>query len=80
MRTDICAREDEDTIDALLAALTAVGARPADADFDGTDLGVGRHRFVAADGQQLTVFVDAWGVDLEGSDELVRRVTEHLED
>ena len=80
MRVDVCEREDADTIDALFAALAAVGARPADPDFDGTAVGGGLHRFLGAGGEPLTVYVDAWGVDLEGPDALVERVMEHLAD
>jgi hypothetical protein len=80
MRVDVCAREDYDTLAALLAALEVVGARPVEPDADGAELGAGLHRFRTADGRPLTVFVDAWGVDLEGPDELVNRVTEHLAD
>jgi len=83
MRVDICEREDEGTTDALLAALAAVGARYAgDESLDSSEcsLGVGLHRFRTAGGEQLTVYVDAWGVDLEGPDALVQRVMEHLAD
>jgi hypothetical protein len=77
MRVDICALEDEDTKAALLAALAEVGARYAADEGSGEadpGLGVGLHRFRTPDGQELTVFVDAWGVDLEGPDGLVGRV------
>jgi hypothetical protein len=72
MRTDICAREDIDTQAALLEALGEVGAMPQDDSVD-VPLPVGLHRFACPAGV-LTVFVDAWGVDLEGPDDLVRRV------
>jgi hypothetical protein len=80
---DICAREDAATTDALLAALTAVGAGYDEADAPDpseSSLGVGLHRFRTAGGERLTVFVDAWGVDLEGPDGLVNRVLDHLAD
>jgi hypothetical protein len=81
MRVDICDRTDDDTATALLSALAAVGAVPEDADFDDElPLGVGLHKFRAAGGEQLTVYVDAWGVDLEGPDTLVNRVLEHMGD
>jgi hypothetical protein len=73
MRADICAREDLEAQSALLEALTAVGAVADDDGFHESPLGVGLVRFTAPDGQ-ITVFTDAWGVDLEGPDELVRRV------
>lgn len=73
MRTDICAREDVDTQTALLGALGDVGAMPEDDAGGEVPLPIGLHRFTAPGGV-LTVFVDAWGVDLEGPDELVQRV------
>jgi hypothetical protein len=73
MRTDICPREDHATQAALLGALACVGAYPDD-DFDlEVPLPTGLLRFRAG-AEFLTVFVDAWAVDLEGPDELVRRV------
>jgi hypothetical protein len=77
MRTDICAREDVDTQAALLEALAALGAMPDDDVGLEVPLPIGLHRFTAPDGT-LTVFVDAWGVDLEGPDELVSRVLAHM--
>jgi hypothetical protein len=73
MRTDISAREDIETQTALLEALAAVGAVPDDDTAAELPLSVGLHRYTAPEGT-LTVFADAWGVDLEGPDELVRRV------
>ena len=80
MRVDICDTADRDTIDELLAALGAVGAIHEDPDADGAELGAGLHRFRVPGGETLTVFVDAWGVDLEGPDALVNRVLQHLAD
>jgi hypothetical protein len=77
MRTDICAREDVDTQAALLEALGSVGAAPDDDVSLEVPLPVGLHRFTSADGP-VTVLVDAWGVDLEGPDDLVRRVQASL--
>ena len=75
MRVDICTTEDEDTKAALLAALGEVGALPEDADFPpDAVLGLGLHKFRTAGGEPLTVYADAWGVDLEGPDDLVNRV------
>jgi hypothetical protein len=75
MRTDICAREDVATQTVLLEALTAIGAAleddsPLDVPFP---TGLSRFR-VGTD--TLTVFADAWLVDLEGPDEPVKRVLE----
>lgn len=74
MRIDICTTEDETAKAALLAALATVGAHYDSADSDECPLGVGLHRFRTAGGAALTVFADAWGVDLEGPDDLVNRV------
>jgi hypothetical protein len=81
MRVDICGREDEETVAALLEAIAAAGAVPEDAAFDDElPLGVGLHKFHATGGTPLTVYVDAWGVDLEGPDELVNRVLADMRD
>jgi hypothetical protein len=75
MRVDICTTEDEGAKAALLAALAAVGASREDgADPEDDAFGQGLHRFRTAAGATLTVFADAWGVDLEGPDDLVNRV------
>ena len=76
MRTDICAREDLDAQTALLEALGSVGAAPED-DLPDVPLPTGLLRFRAGH-EVLTVFSDAWGVDLEGPDDLVNRVLERL--
>jgi hypothetical protein len=73
MRTDICAREDTETQAALLEALGEVGAMPEGDGGAEVPLPVGLLRFVSPGGV-LTVFTDAWGVDLEGPDELVQQV------
>jgi hypothetical protein len=78
VRTDICAREDGATQTALLEALAAVGAVPEDDSLQEVPFPTGLSRFrVGVEG--LTVFVDAWLVDLEGPDELVRRVLAELQ-
>jgi hypothetical protein len=75
MRTDICSRDDDAAQTALLEALSAVGAAPEDDFTLEVPFPTGLHRFrVGSD--YLTVFADAWLVDLEGPDELVRRVQE----
>jgi hypothetical protein len=76
MRTDICAREDYDTQVDLLDALAAIGASP-DEDVPEVPFPTGLHRFHVGF-EPLTVFVDTWLVDLEGPDELVRRVVEFM--
>ncbi|MFM8272833.1 MAG: hypothetical protein ACKODX_10930 [Gemmata sp.] len=71
MRTDICASDDYDARERLLAALAEVGGA-SEGDRESA-LGVGLNRFTVGP-EALTVFVDAWTVDLEGPDELVRQV------
>ena len=73
MRVDLCPREDLATQAALLEAFGQVGAYPED-DFElEVPLPTGLLRFRVGT-EFLTVFVDAWAVDLEGPDELVQRV------
>ena len=72
-RVDLCASDDHDTKDLLLTVIHEVGGTSEAEDWHEAGLGVGLHRFrVGAD--ELTVFVDAWGVDLAGPEPLVRRV------
>jgi len=73
MRVDICSREDYATQAALLQAFARIGAFPED-EFDmEVPLPTGLLRFrVGTD--TFTVFVDAWDIDLEGSDELMKQV------
>jgi hypothetical protein len=72
MRSDVCASDDYATRDRLFEALAAIGASGVG---DGDEFGVGLHRF-SVGAEALTVFVDAWTVDLEGPDQLVQRVLE----
>jgi hypothetical protein len=71
MRADICASDDYETRERLLNALAEIGA-PSEADAE-SSLGVGLHRFRVGF-ETLTVFIDAWQVDIEGPDELVQQV------
>ena len=73
MRTDICAREDDAAQTALREALTSVGAAPEDDSPMEVPFPTGLSRFRVGF-EALTVFVDAWSVDLEGPDELVEQV------
>jgi hypothetical protein len=70
MRADICASDDYDTRERLLTALSEIGAS---SENDGDSLGIGLHRFRVGF-ETLTVFIDAWTVDLEGPDALVQQV------
>lgn len=74
MRAEVCASDDYDTRDKLFAALAAVGAHSDGAgDSAGAPAGVGLYRFAHPDGD-LSVFVDAWVVDVAGPDQLVEQV------
>lgn len=73
MRTDVCARDDESTQAALLEALGSIGAAPESDSAAEIPFPTGLSRFRVGF-ETLTVFVDAWAVDLEGPDELVDRV------
>jgi hypothetical protein len=72
MRADICAREDLESQSALLEALGTIGASSEDDVALEVPLPTGLLRFRAGD-SVLTLFGDAWGIDLEGPDDLVRR-------
>ena len=77
MRIDICAREDEVTQLTLLEVLTSIGAFSEDDSPLEVPFSTGLHRFRVGF-EMLTVFVDTWIVDLEGPDELVKRVLQQL--
>ena len=76
MRVDVCSSDDYDTIDRLLRAISSIGGR---LEGDGGEIGLGLHRFQVPEGE-ITVFVDAFLVDLAGSDKLVRRIMDALSD
>lgn len=71
MHVEVCASDDYDTRDKLFAALAELGAQ-SDGEWDSA-IGVGLHRFAHAEGE-LSVFVDAWVVDMVGPDHLVEQV------
>ncbi|MBP3960171.1 hypothetical protein J8F10_33510 [Gemmata sp. G18] len=70
MRADICASDDYDTRERLADAIRALGGAH-EGEWDA--LGVGLHRFRFPEGE-LSVFIDAWFVDVAGPDELVQQV------
>ncbi len=72
-RVDICDREDHETIARLLEVIAERGGRADDEDWDESSLGVGLRRFRFG-GDELTVFADAWGVDVAGPDRLVNDI------
>lgn len=79
MRIEVSASDDYAAQGALLEAFAQIGAYP-DADFDlAVPMPMGLLPFRVDDGI-LTVFVDTWTVDLDGPDELVRRVMESMAD
>ena len=69
-RVDLCHSGDDDTFARLMEVIAELGGRAAD---DGDGLGAGVNRFVVG-GDELTVYIDAWGADLAGPEPLVRRV------
>jgi hypothetical protein len=71
-RVDICDREDHETAARLLEVIAELGGRAED-DADELTVGTGLQRFRVGQ-DELTVFADAWGVDLAGPDEVVQRV------
>lgn len=75
-RADICAANDDDGIDRLQAALRDRGFL-GNSDNHDSALGVGLSHFRRGP-DVVTVFIDAWLVDLAGPDELVREVVEAL--
>ncbi len=75
-RADLCAANDDDGIDRLQAALRDRGFL-GDTDNYDSALGVGLSRFRRGP-DEVTVFIDAWCVDIAGPDELVREVVEAL--
>jgi hypothetical protein len=77
MRIDICAREDEVTQLTLLEVLASIGAFSEDDSPLEVPFSTGLHRFHVGF-EILTVFVDTWLVDLEGPDDLVKRVLQQL--
>jgi hypothetical protein len=72
LRVDICTSDDFDTISRLQAALVAVGV-VADDTWHDSPLGTGLTRFRKGDAE-LTVYKDAWIVDLAGPESLVNEV------
>lgn len=70
MRADICDSDDELAVDRFKRTLSRLEAKPLGKQWaigvDVLDLQIGD--------QTLTVFSDAWFVDVEGPDQLVQRV------
>ncbi len=75
-RIDVCASDDFDTIARLQAVLGELGW-VADDTWHDSPLGVGLTRFRNG-ADEVTVFRDAWVVDLAGPEGVVNRVAERL--
>ena len=75
-RADICGADDDDGVDRLQAALRDRGFL-GNTDNHDSALGVGLSHFRRGP-DEVTVFIDAWVVDIAGPDELVREVVEAL--
>jgi hypothetical protein len=73
-RAEICSSDDFDSIDRLQAVLADLGV-VADDTWHDTPIGTGLTRYRRG-GDEVTVFRDAWIVDVVGPDELVRQVVE----
>lgn len=73
MRIDIGPSDDHHRLDRLLSALAAVGATG-----EPFEIGVGLNEFFVGN-RRLTVYRDAWAVDLEGPDAIVREVIAGME-
>jgi hypothetical protein len=71
MRADICEASDDAAIARLRVALKEMGARLLQRH--NSPLGVDLYEFKAC-GDHITVFSDAWSVDVEGPSELVQRL------
>jgi hypothetical protein len=77
LRADICAADDFDTQARLAEALRDLGFVADDTWHDDPTFGVGLTRYRLG-GQELTVFKDAWVVDVAGPDEPVNAVLRAL--
>ena len=77
-RVDICASDDHAAVARLLEAIAALGGMSADGWAE-TPLGTGLNRFLFPAGE-LTVFKDAWAVDVAGPAELVQQLLAALAD
>jgi len=76
-RAEICSSDDYDGMDRLQAVLAELGV-VADDTWHDTPIGTGLTRFRHG-GDELTVYRDAWIVDLAGPEPLVRRVLARLQ-
>lgn len=70
MRADICDSDDRAAVDRFQATLVRLGANILGKTWA---IGVDAFRF-EMDGEVVTVFSDAWSVDIEGPDAIVDKV------
>ena len=77
MRADLCSSDDHEAIDRVQAVLGELGY-VADDTWHDSPLGVGLTRFRRA-ASELTVFRDAWLVDVAGDDILVNELLAALQ-
>ena len=70
MHADICDSDDQAAVDRFKATLIRLGAKLMDKTWA---IGVDAFKF-EMDGEVVTVFSDAWSVDIEGSDALVDKI------
>jgi len=75
-RIDVCASDDHDAIARLQAVLGELGW-VADDTWHDSPLGVGLTRFRRG-ADELTIYRDAWAVDLAGPEAVVNQVAERL--
>lgn len=73
MRIDIGPSDDHHRLDQLLTALAAVGATG-----EPFEIGVGLNEFFVGN-QRLTIYRDAWTVDLDGPDAIIHEVIAGME-
>jgi hypothetical protein len=70
MRADICDPSDENAVERFRRAVSRLGAQLGDKEWG---IGVDITRLQIGD-QELTVFCDAWSLDIEGPDDLVQKL------
>jgi hypothetical protein len=70
MRADICDPDDNAAVERFRHTLQRLGAQLGDKDWA---MGCDVYRLKIA-GEELTVFSDAWSIDIEGPDDLVCKI------
>ncbi len=75
MRADICDPHNDAAVQRFRSALRSLGATLAEKYWG---LGVNHYRLKIG-GETLSIFSDAWSVDIDGPDQLVLRVLREFE-